>query len=119
MPQASRATTRVIKTLQPEDAGARRWAAEYGDRLVCVRYRVDLKRQRRQTTVELVVDEAPRVGAIPVNVRVAWEETDIRQHVRAAGGVWDARARLWRLPLDAARRLGLTDRIVDPVPGAR
>jgi len=114
MPQDhQRAPTRVIKTLQPEDAGARRWAAEYGDRLVCVRYRMDLKRQRRKTTVELVVEDVPRLGALPVAVQVAFEETALRQQVRAAGGTWDARAKLWRLPLDTARRLGLTERIVE------
>ena len=53
------------------------------------------------------------MGALPVAVQVAYEETALRHQVRAAGGTWDARARLWRLPLDAARRLGLTERIVD------
>jgi hypothetical protein len=111
-PPINRATTRVIKTLQPEDAGARRWAAEYGDSLVCVRYRVDLKRQRRQTTVELVVDDVPRLGALPVALRVAMTDSETRRHIIAAGGVWDQGTKLWHLPLDAVRRLGLTDRIV-------
>ena len=46
-PPRAPTTTRVIKKLQPQDAGARRWAAQFGDRLVCVRYRVDPQRQRR------------------------------------------------------------------------
>lgn len=111
-PPINRATTRVIKTLHPEDAGARRWAAEYGDSLVCVRYRVDVKRRRRQTTVELVVDDVPRLGALPVALRVAMTDSETRRHIIAAGGVWDQGTKLWHLPLDAVRRLGLTDRIV-------
>ncbi|MBI5721281.1 MAG: hypothetical protein HZC37_26725 [Burkholderiales bacterium] len=113
MPQTLRASTaRVIKKLQPQDAGARRWAAEFGDRLLCVRYRVDPQRQRRQTTVELVVEEAPTLASVRVGVRVAWAETQLRQRVKAAGGKWDASAALWLLPLGTARQLGLVDRVV-------
>ncbi len=103
---------RVIKKLQPEDAGARRWAAEFGDRLLCVRYRVDPQRQRRQTTVELVVEEVPTVASLRVGLRIAWAETELRQRVKASGGKWDASAALWMLPLGTARQLGLVDRIV-------
>lgn len=112
MPQATPTRTRVIKKLQPQDAGARRWAGEFGERLVCVRYRVDPVRQRRQTTVEIVVDEAPTLASVPVALRVAWGETEVRQAVKAAGGKWDATAGMWRLPLGQARQLGLADRIV-------
>ncbi len=112
MPLANRATTRVTETPQPEDAGARRWAAECGDKLVCVRYRTDLKRQRRQTTVERVVDEGPRLGALPVAVRVAMGDVETRRRILTAGGTWDAAEKVWRLPLDAARRLKLADRVV-------
>ena len=56
---APQGTTRVIKKIDPQAPGARRWAAAYGEKLVCVRYRLDPQRQRRLTTVEIVVDEAP------------------------------------------------------------
>ena len=104
--------TRVIKKLGPKAPGARRWAAAYGEQLVCVRYRVDLQGQRRQTTVELVVDEAPTLNSVLVGLRVAWGEKELGKAVRAAGGTWDAKARLWMLSLGQARSLGLTDRIV-------
>jgi len=117
MSQTQRAATaRVVKKLGPQDPGARRWAAEFGDRLLCVRYRVDPLRQRRQTTVELVVEEAPTLGSVRVGLRIAWAETELRQRVKAAGGKWDAEAALWMLPLGAARQLGLVDRVVT-VPG--
>jgi hypothetical protein len=44
-------------TLRPGQRGTRRLMAEYGDRLVCVRYRYDLQRQKRVKTVEIIVDE--------------------------------------------------------------
>lgn len=113
MPQPPRApAARVVKKLAPEDAGARRWAAEYGERLLCVRYRVDPQSLRRQTTVELVVEDAPTLASVRVGVRIAWAETELRQLVKAAGGKWDAAAALWMLPLGKARQLGLVDRVV-------
>lgn len=113
MPRAPRAeAAQVIKKLRPQEAGARSWAAEFGDRLVCVRYRVDPQRQRRQTTVELIVEEAPTLASVRVGVRIAWAETELRQRVKASGGKWDAAAALWMLPLGTARQLGLADRVV-------
>jgi hypothetical protein len=50
-------TGQVIKTLRPGAAGTRKWAKKFGRRLVCVRYRGDVKRRKRLTTVEIVVDE--------------------------------------------------------------
>lgn len=104
--------TRVIKKLDPQAPGARRWAATYGDQLVCVRYRLDPQRQRRLTTVELVVDEAPTINSVRVGVRVAWGEKDLGRTVRAAGGTWDPNAKVWMLTLGLAKSLGLVDRIV-------
>lgn len=115
-PSPRAGTPRVIKKLQPQDAGARRWAAEFGERLLCVRYRVDPLRQRRQTTVELVVEDLPTLSSVRVGVRVAFAETELRQRVKQAGGKWDAAASLWTLPLGKARQLGLVDRIV-AMPG--
>jgi hypothetical protein len=48
---------KVLKTLRPGSAGAKRWTQKYDGRLVCVRYRGDVKRRVRLTTVEIVVAE--------------------------------------------------------------
>lgn len=85
---------RVIKTLRPQDPGARRWSAEFGDRLLCVHYRVDAERQRRQTTVEQVVDDALTLASARVGLRIASAEKELRQRVKEAGGRWDAQAGL-------------------------
>ena len=105
-------TPRVIKKRLPQDPGARRWAPEFGDRLLCVRYRVDPENQRRPRTVELVVDEAPTLASARVGLRIAWAEKDLRQRVKESGERWDAQAGLWMLPPGFARHLGLAKRIV-------
>jgi hypothetical protein len=45
-------------TLKPHQRGAKKLSRQYGDRLLYVRYRDDLVRKKRVTTVELIVDEA-------------------------------------------------------------
>ncbi len=52
---------RANKSLRLQGPGARRWSAKHGDRPSCVRYQVDAGGQRRQTTVELVLDEATKL----------------------------------------------------------
>ena len=105
-------TTKAIKKLDPLAPGARRWAAIYGEQPVCVRYRMDPVRQRRLTTVEIVVDGAPKLNSVRVGVRVAWGETKLGRSVRAAGGRWHPNAKFWMLTLGRAKSLGLVDRIV-------
>ena len=114
---------RVGQTLRPGQRGTRRFVQRFGDRLVCVRYRYDDQRQRRVTTVELVMDEGawhPRPDTT-VGVRVVWGEADLARRVKAAGGAWDARRKLWTLRAGEVRRLGLERRMVPlgPSPEAR
>lgn len=105
---------RVRKTLRPGEAGTLRFVAEYGDRLVCVRRREDAGRLRRYVTVELVVKESAMAmpSTATVGVRVRMDEPVLRQRVKAAGGVWNARDRLWELPYGAVQALSIEDRIV-------
>ena len=119
--------TRV--TLRPGEKGTKGLVAEYGERLICVRYRYDPNARMRYKTVELVVEQVPwepdkhaadpagRAGRPPslVGVRVAYEDRALQQQIRQAGGRWVRELRLWVLPLAAAKRLRLADRLV-PVP---
>ncbi len=91
---------------------------EYGDRLVCVRYRYDDKQRKRYKTVELIVDEtdwpdqnAP-ADALMLGVLVAREETDLRAQVKAEGGRWNPERQVWELRYDRVRQLGLEGRLV-------
>jgi hypothetical protein len=109
-------SARVVKKIAPRQHGAQRWARRYGDALVCVRYRVDATGERRYTTVELLVDEAPTLAARRagemVRVRISVLEKSLRLQVMQAGGRWDARAKVWHLRFGDAKALGLLDRIV-------
>ncbi|HEX8987120.1 MAG TPA: hypothetical protein VF816_04105 [Rhodocyclaceae bacterium] len=103
---------RVVKKLQPGAPGTKRLAERFGSRLLCVRYRIDEQTQRRYTTVELLVDEAPcRPQSGDVLVRVAFEEAELRRRVKEAGGMWQQTEKLWRLPHAKAKQLGLLERI--------
>ena len=109
----------VTRKFLPHQHGAKRLTAQYGHRLVCVRYRNDIARQRKITTVEIVVDERPWTPIHPprdldaiLSVAIAYHETDLRNAVKAAGGIWDARNKVWKLAYRAIKALKLIDRIV-------
>lgn len=53
---------RIRSTVQPGQPGAKKLLPQYGDRLVCVRYRYDEQRKKRFKTVELIV-EGRRLGS--------------------------------------------------------
>jgi hypothetical protein len=76
---------------------------QYGDQLVCVRYRYDAKRQKRMKTIELLVEEndhipndSPALSA-QVLLHVGYQETELRARVKAAGGAWDPAEKAWKL----------------------
>lgn len=48
----------VIKTLSPGVNGTKRYVKLYGEKLVCVRYRMNKETGDRYTTIELIVDES-------------------------------------------------------------
>lgn len=102
---------RVIKKLAPDQNGAGRHHERHGDSLVCVRYREDA--YQRYTTIELVVDTRPLPArdGIYVGVEIPFHQTQLRQRVKEAGGIWDNPAKLWRLLHSTALSLGLAERI--------
>ena len=82
--------------LKPDQRGTKKLCAEYGQRLLCVRYRYDEERRKRLKTVELVVDEVdwePRESKMGddaiVGLRVEWQGVELRDRVKSAGGRWD------------------------------
>ena len=48
---------KVNSTLAPGRKGTKQLTEQYGEQLVCVRYRYCSSKQRRYKTVELIVDE--------------------------------------------------------------
>ena len=105
--------------LKPGQKGTKQLLAQYGDRLVCVRYRYDAQRKKRFKTVEIIVAEreweppAPRLTADTiVGVRVDVAEGEMRERVKQAGGKWDRRRKVWELRYDQVVALKLEARIV-------
>ena len=109
----------IKATLRPGQKGTRQLVRHYGDQLVCVRYRYDSQRRKRYKTVELIVDEQdwiPGVRFAPdqrVMVKVGYNEGDLREAVKKAGGFWNPERKTWILPFSAAMALGLEHRVID------
>lgn len=110
-------TRRIIK---PGEPGTKKLIAQFGDRILCVRYRYDEAREVRLKTVEIVVEEKPWKpdrskisGRKVVSLGVDINETGIRQRIKQAGGKWNRIKKVWELPYSQVVALGLKDRIVD------
>jgi hypothetical protein len=107
---------KVGQAILPQQHGARRWAEQYGQQLVTVRYRYDPVSGLRHTTVEIVVESAPWKPAVPATalIHVAYEEEDLRRQLRARGATWEAGLRRWRVPLSLLKELHLENRLDTP-----
>jgi len=121
-PRRSResSTSRVRLHLKPGQKGTKQFLAQYGDRLICVRYRYDAQRKKRFKTVELLVAERDWQPPRPrfahdqiVGLRVAFADVAVRDRVKQAGGTWNPERRVWQLRYDRVVALGLNGRIVD------
>ena len=119
-PYRASSTSRVRLHLKPGQKGTNQLLAQYGDRLICVRYRYDAQRKKRLKTVELLVDErdwepphVPFAHDQIVGLRVALADVAVRDRVKQAGGTWDPERRVWQLRYDRVVALALNSRIVD------
>ena len=117
-PESSTALVRLH--LKPGQKGTKQLLAQYGDRLICVRYRYDAQRKKRFKTVELLVAERDWEPPRPrfahdqiVGLRVAFADVAVRDRVKQAGGTWNPERRVWQLRYDRVVALGLNARVVD------
>ena len=111
---------RTSTTVRPGHRGAKKFLAQYGDRLVCVRYRSDEQKRKHLKSVELIVEEWPwkprprrRTNESVVLVKVVFSERALRQQVKEAGGVWNPSKQAWQLRYHRAITLGLKGRIIE------
>lgn len=110
----------IKTTLLPGQNGTKALQKQYGDKLVCVRYRYDERRQKRLKTIELIISEREYipVPSLPENSEVyldiAFEEAHLRAQVKAAGGRWDPNEKAWKIPWDNALEYGLETRVRKP-----
>ena len=88
---------------QAGQKGTKQLLAQYGDRLICVRYRYDAQRKKRLKTVELLVAERDWEPPPPrfahdqiVGLRVAFADVAVRDRVKQAGGTWNPERRVWQ-----------------------
>lgn len=98
-------------TLAPGANGTKRLVERYGERLVCVRYRYDEERGKRVKTAELVEEETDWMPWSVCLVQIGYEETSLRERVRAAGARWSPEQRLWKMTGAMVRALKLEPRV--------
>ena len=115
--------TETRLSLAPGQNGTKKLLAQYGERLVRVRYRYDAERSLRLKTVELIVETVPwkprgrarrREPTDLVGVAIAYRETELRERIKTAGAIWRPRHRLWEVDWKTVRELGIEDRVVGP-----
>jgi hypothetical protein len=92
--------TRLI--LKPGQRGTKSLMEQYGDALLCVRFRYDAESRQRLKTVELIVERAewtpPRQAytadtLVPLHIHAA--DMPMRSQAKAAGGRWNPEKKLW------------------------
>jgi hypothetical protein len=110
---------KTTKKLMPGQPGTKKLFEQYGSDLVCVRYRYDSEQRLKFKTIELIVEKGPwrgRSQEIPaeriVHLRIEYGEVELGRQVKAAGGKWNGKKRVWELPYKDALALGLTGRIL-------
>jgi hypothetical protein len=109
----------VRATLAPGQNGTKQLLKQYGDQLICVRYRYDKVRQKRLKTIEIIVDEQDWIPGVsfPVDqrvpVKIGFEETELREQMKIAGAYWNVDKKAWMLSYRQVLEMGLEGRIVD------
>jgi len=103
--------------LKPGQKGTRRLVEQYGESLLCVRYRYDEKRGIRLKTVEIVVEEkllsTPRFkdeDVVPVSV--SFDEMEFRDQLHKMHAKWDPQLKVWHVPYRLIRGTALEQRII-------
>ncbi len=110
---------KINRTLVPGQPGTKKLVEKYGEDLVCVRYRYDLKNKQKLTTVEIIIDRqkwTKHQSRTPpnkiINLRIDYGEPGLAQQVRSLGGMWDSQKKTWKLPFKYVQTLRLEDRII-------
>jgi hypothetical protein len=125
--QGEKVITRAV--FKPGQKGTKKLVEQYGERLVCVRYRYDYQQKKRFKTIELVIDEdhwvpPPRhpddtrpktkqsFSTRLVGVQIGWDEKDLQERIREIGGRWSRQDKLWYALEYRVRQAGLDYRMV-------
>ena len=106
---------KVRLKLKPGDRGTKKLVVQYGDKLVCVRYRYDAIQKKRLKTVEIVIEEipwTPKPGKDdPVFLKIRWNEKSLQTKIKSNGGRWNKYKKVWILPYGKVQELDLLSRM--------
>ena len=110
---------KALRTLIPGDPGTKKAMHKYGDKLICVRYRIDPQTLKKYKTVEIIEEEIKKNSnkkRIPMNkiidLKIHVKEIHLRNIIKSVGGKWNPQKQTWRLPYSEIKNLGLEKRIV-------
>ena len=109
----------IKATLVPGQNGTKQLLKQYGDQLVCVRYRYDKIRQKRFKTIEIIVDEQDWIPGVTfpmdkiVPVKIGFGETELREQMKHADAYWNPEKKAWMLSYRRVLRMGLERRVDD------
>ncbi|MEJ2637314.1 MAG: hypothetical protein P8184_18760 [Calditrichia bacterium] len=109
----------IVRKLRPGQPGTKKWVNQYGEKLLCVRYRYNRDESQKLKTVEIIVEKSrwePDGERIPhnkmVDLHIKYGEISLGKLVKSAGGRWNKEKKLWELAYGEAVALGLKERIV-------
>lgn len=120
----------MMRVLRPGQNGTKQLLKEYGNKLLCVRYRYNYHSCKRYKTIEIVVSEqdwqpppahpqeerppvqTERISTREVAVQIGWQERELQHALRKIGARWISQERLWYAREDLVRQLDLEHRIV-------
>jgi hypothetical protein len=103
--------------LKPGQKGTKRLVEQYGESLLCVRYRYDETRGVRLKTVEIIVEEKTWQPPFSFKdsdiapITVAFEETELRAKLQKMRAKWDPNLKIWLIPYRLIRGTDLETRI--------
>ncbi|MCK5147165.1 hypothetical protein KAR48_10450 [bacterium] len=104
---------------RPGEPGTIKLQRIYGDDLVCVRYKYDYKKKKRYKTIELLVDEkdwepcsTDQYCYKRVYIKIGSHEMELQKNIKAAGAIWNAEKKAWKLAVQVVRDMDIEDRIV-------
>lgn len=107
------------RKLTPRKPGTKKLIEQYGKNLLCVRYRYDAEKKIKYKTAEIIIEssfwepEGEKKGEEKkVEIKVGYNEMELRAKVKAAGGRWNAGKKVWEIRYREAKKLGLTGRII-------
>ena len=113
-------TKRILQAGQP---GTKKLVERYGDNLICVRHRYDNQKKTIYKTIEIIIESRllqENNKKIPehksVDIRIGYNEVELRSRIKACGGKWDPQRKVWQLSYKKVKELDLLNRIVDDEP---